>query len=465
MDPVFRVMCDVAGLVTRGSDAARMEARRMAAERERRSAANTTVVVEQPIAAGASAEPRRFRSLAKKHKTYDLAIIGGGIAGSTLGRAMALHGAEVLIVEKELHYRDRIRGEVLLPWGSLEAKMLGIYDILLQSGAREAPCQVTYLEGEPTPPRHYPSSTPGQTGLLSFFHPDMQETLARAATDAGVEIWRGATFKTIDHGDRHTLEILTEGTIRTIEARLIVGADGRDSTLAKQLRFERKKSPQELFTAGLQLSIDLPLELAMHYFLHGRSGRGGILIETKPGNYRAYLFHHKDALERRLSGERDYQSAVRQFHEIGIPSAWLEHATPHGILASFDGSFRWIDDPVDGNCALVGDAASTTDPVWGNGLSRTLRDVRLMRDRLLNDSDWTSAARAYARDHTDFYHRLRRAEQLNAAIYFTMGAAAEARRQRLSTLMEKQPELGLDLDGLGPECGYSDELAARFLAL
>ena len=403
--------------------------------------------------------------MAQKHKTYDLVIIGGGIAGSTLGRAMALNGAEVLIVEKEPHYRDRIRGEVLLPWGSLEAKKLGIYDILLQSGAREAPCQVIYLEGEPTPPRHYPSSTPGQTGLLSFFHPDMQETLARAAADAGVEIWRGAAFKTIDRGKRHKLGILTEGTVRTIEARLIVGADGRDSTLAKQLGFERKKSPQELFTVGLQLSIDLPLELAMFYFLHCRSGRGGVLIETKPGNYRAYLFHHKDALERRLSGERDYQSAVQQFHEIGIPSAWLEHATPHGILASFDGSFRWIDDPVDGNCALVGDAASTTDPVWGNGLSRTLRDVRLMRDRLLDDSNWTSAARAYAHDHTDFYHRLRLAEQLNATIYFTMGDAGEARRQRVSTLMKEQPELGLDLDGLGPECGYSDELAARLLAL
>jgi uncharacterized protein YjiS (DUF1127 family) len=38
MDPVFRVMYDVAGVVTRGSDAARTETQRMAAERERRAA-------------------------------------------------------------------------------------------------------------------------------------------------------------------------------------------------------------------------------------------------------------------------------------------------------------------------------------------------------------------------------------------------------------------------------------------
>ena len=63
MDPISRVMCDVAGLVTRGSDAARMETRRMADERERRSAAPATVVVEQPIAACAWAGRRRLPAL------------------------------------------------------------------------------------------------------------------------------------------------------------------------------------------------------------------------------------------------------------------------------------------------------------------------------------------------------------------------------------------------------------------
>ena len=58
MDLIFRVMCDVAGLVTRGSDAARMEARRMAAEREHRSVTHATAVVEQLITPGTSAGER-----------------------------------------------------------------------------------------------------------------------------------------------------------------------------------------------------------------------------------------------------------------------------------------------------------------------------------------------------------------------------------------------------------------------
>lgn len=37
---------------------------------------------------------------------------------------MALASFRVLIIEKELKFRDRIRGEVLLPWGSVEANRM-----------------------------------------------------------------------------------------------------------------------------------------------------------------------------------------------------------------------------------------------------------------------------------------------------------------------------------------------------
>jgi hypothetical protein len=46
-----------------------------------------------------------------------------------------------------------------------------------------------------------------------------------------------------------------------------------------------------------------------------------------------------------------------------------------------------------------------------------------------------------------------------------MGPDAEARRHRILALMEQEPESNLDLGGLGPESRYSDQLAARLLAL
>ena len=386
---------------------------------------------------------------------YDLVIAGGGLAGSVLGWSMSQAGHRVLIVEKELQFRDRIRGEVLLPWGSVEAKALGIYDLLLKNCAREAWQEYFYLAGERTPPRDFLTSTPQGTCVLTFYHPVMQQVLLDAAAAAGVEVWRGATLGAVFPGDRPEADFTAAGELRRVRARLIVGADGRESQLASLLGFERQRDAPELFTGGLQLSGEMPAEPALHFFLHGISGRGSILIENTPGNYRVYLLHHKDALPRRLSGERDYQAVLSHLEEIGIPGSWLQGVKPHGIFATFDGAHRWIANPVKQGCVLIGDAAAASDPVWGNGLSRTLRDVRLLRDRLLADGDWLAAADVFAKDHDDFFFRLRTAERLNAALHFSMGAEAEARRARSYALMDKFPELNPDVSGLGPEARCS----------
>jgi 2-polyprenyl-6-methoxyphenol hydroxylase-like FAD-dependent oxidoreductase len=400
-------------------------------------------------------------SAAQTH--YDLLIIGGGIAGATLGRAMALTGAQVLIVEKEVEFRDRVRGEVLLPWGSVEAKELGIYDVLLGSCAREAPREYFYIAGEPSPPRDFLTSTPKSTCVLSFYHPEMQEALLTEAASVGAAVWRGATLRAVTSDAKPQVKIEVGGETRQMSAKLVVGADGRESQLAGWLSFDRVKDPLELFTGGLQLTGEMPIEQALYFFLHGRSGRGSIIVRNRANGYRIYLLHHKDALPRRLSGQRDYATVLDHFREIGIPRGWFEGVRPSGLFATFDGAHRWIDQPVRGGVVLIGDAAAVSDPVWGNGLSKSLRDVRLLRDRLLNDRDWPRAAMAYAGDHIEFFQRLRRAERLNATLLFSMGDAAEERRVRAFTLMAKHPELNLDVPGLGPEARYSEYLEKTLL--
>lgn len=376
---------------------------------------------------------------------------------------MALAGSRVLIIEKELKFRDRIRGEVLLPWGSAEAKELGIYDILLDSGAQEAGREYFFYSGKASDPRDFRATTPKGTCTLSFYHPEMQETLLSGATASGVEAWRGAAVVALRPGALPEADIVVNGETKTVKARLVVGADGRESQIATLLEFERIKDPPELFTGGLQLAGDLQIEHALYFFLNAITGRGSILIQNKPGNFRVYLLHHKDALARRLSGERDFAEVMKHFREIGIPGDWLDKVSPHGIFATFDGAHRWITKPMRGNCVLIGDAAAASDPVWGNGLSRSLRDVRLLRDRLLDGKDWSQAGELYAADHDDFFRRLRRTERLNAELHFAMGDVAETRRQRAYALMDRQLELNPDVSGLGPEACCNDHVINTLL--
>jgi 2-polyprenyl-6-methoxyphenol hydroxylase-like FAD-dependent oxidoreductase len=390
--------------------------------------------------------------------SFDLVVLGGGIAGATLGRCIARAGFHVLIVEKDKAFRDRIRGEVLLPWGSAEAKELGIYDILLNNCGNELPREYYVPDGELGTPREFPTSTPKGTSILTFYHPDMQEVLLNEAAAAGAEVLRGWAVKSLDPGANPEVEIAGDGAARRIRARLIVGADGRESQVATLLGFTREKDPEELFSGGLQFSGDIPADRALYFFLHGLSGRGAILAMNKPGNYRAYVFHHRNAMPRRWSGERDYPLALAHFRDVGMPADWVGSLTPHGIFATFDGSHRWITRPVRGCCVLIGDAAAASDPVWGCGLSRTLRDVRLLRDRLLDNSDWQEASEAFAIDHDDFFHRLRRLEHLKAALAFSMGEEGEALRKKAALSSDSYPELALDTSGLGPEAPYSDRM-------
>ena len=50
-------------------------------------------------------------------KTYDLVIVGGGLGGSALAKMMAEQGASVVVLESEVGFRDRVRGEGLQSWG------------------------------------------------------------------------------------------------------------------------------------------------------------------------------------------------------------------------------------------------------------------------------------------------------------------------------------------------------------
>ena len=66
--------------------------------------------------------------------SYDIITAGGGLGGAALARAMAQRGARVLVLERETKFKDRVRGEAMMPWGVAEARALGIADVLLNCG-------------------------------------------------------------------------------------------------------------------------------------------------------------------------------------------------------------------------------------------------------------------------------------------------------------------------------------------
>jgi 2-polyprenyl-6-methoxyphenol hydroxylase-like FAD-dependent oxidoreductase len=61
---------------------------------------------------------------------YDIAIVGAGLASSTIAIAMARSGANVRLIEREAEFRVRVRGEWIALWSVADARKLSLLDTL-----------------------------------------------------------------------------------------------------------------------------------------------------------------------------------------------------------------------------------------------------------------------------------------------------------------------------------------------
>ena len=90
----------------------------------------------------------------------------------------------------------------------------------------------------------------------------------------------------------------------------------------------------------------------------------------------------------------------------------------------------WIDEPFAEGVVLIGDAAGRNDPITGQGLSITHRDVRIVRDILLGDSNWsTDAFVPYGAERKERMRRLRIAARIAAILEAEFDAPARERRR------------------------------------
>src|SRR5262245_37292089 len=88
------------------------------------------------------------------------------------------------------------------------------------------------------------------SGSFNFYHPDMQETLMCMAAEAGAEVRRGVSPEMVRPGGPPSVSFRENGQLRELQARLIVGADGRASRVRGWANFAVMRDPDRLTIAG-----------------------------------------------------------------------------------------------------------------------------------------------------------------------------------------------------------------------
>lgn len=393
--------------------------------------------------------------------TYDIITVGGGLGGSALAKAMAEHGARVLVVEREKQFKDRVRGEGMHAWGVPEARALEIYELLRETCGVEVRWWDTYLRSELIDHRDFLATTPHHSPLFGFYHPAMQEVLLTAAAKAGAEIRRGASVREVKRGALPTVVVEQNGQTEELRARLVVGTDGRTSLARKWAGFSIQQDPERRVFAGV-LFENVPLASDTWYeALNPDTGQVAFLASVGHNRVRAYLGYPKGAY-RRLQGTADLSPFIAESLKAGAAAELYAQARVIGPLATFDADDTWVEHPYKEGVALIGDAAATCDPTFGQGLALTLRSVRVLRDQLLSHENWDAAGHAYAELHDRDYQVIHTLEDWLRAMFLETGPEADARRAKALPLIAQDGARMPDLYGLGPEAPISEMVRRRF---
>ena len=391
---------------------------------------------------------------------YDLIVIGGGVGGAALAANMAAAGARTLVLEAEETFRDRVRGEAVMPWGVAEARLLGLDDALERAGANPLPFWDSYAGADRSGHRDLTRTTGVKEPVMACYHPNLQSALLQHAEELGADVWRGARVRGLAAGTDSagpSVSVEQNGTAMRLSARLAVGADGRGSPTRGWAGFPVLQDPERNLVSGVLMDGVALSSDATHAWLDTEKGHFILNFPQGEGRARVYLCYAVGSAKR-YGGPDDVRTVLGQCIASGVPAEVYENATAAGPLATFDGRTTWVESAYRNGVALVGDAAANTDPTWGQGLSMAFRDARVLMEQLLANDDWDEAGKAYAEGRKQHFGVVHAMENWQTQLLMDTGPEADAIRSRAMRSWREDRTRNPDtfLSGPGAPLGEAD---------
>jgi len=291
---------------------------------------------------------------------YDLAVIGGGPAGSAAAITAARAGVRVLLLERGRFPRHKVCGEFV------SAESLSILSSLLSGGRSTEPGLVPTINKARLFVDNSVLTTEIDPAAASISRYDLDESLWRAAVLSGVDARQQVTVTAIRGAGPFELST----SAGEFPCRGLINASGRWSNLSQHTQPANGGPEKWIGLKAHFAETEAPASVDLYFFENGYCGVQPVrqecevnvcaMVRSDVATSLPQVLAKHPALQERASGWRQTTETVS--------TSPLVFRTPEAVRE---------------NVFNVGDAAGFVDPFVGDGISLALRGGTLAAESLI----------------------------------------------------------------------------------
>ncbi|HEX2405448.1 MAG TPA: FAD-dependent monooxygenase [Acidimicrobiia bacterium] len=314
-------------------------------------------------------------------------VVGGGLAGLSVGIAFARAGSHVEIIEKADEWAD-VGAGMYLPGNAHRAmEALGIGSEVRDSGF-QIRRQVFRDRTGRTLAEVDLQDVWGSVGpCLAITRADLHRTLRDAAT--GVDLRLGVEVVAIDQDGESAKVDLTDGS--SGEFDLLVGADGLHSSVRRHMT--GRAEPSLVGQVSWRFIVNGDADLTNWTVMLGGAKT---FLAVPLGGSRTYCYLDLSSNDGTDPTRRDPDRLQDVFGDFAAPASGLIRAASESEPVHFGAIEEVVtDDWVAGRVVLVGDAAHATSPNMAQGAAMAFEDAVVLAQCLAGQATVREALGTY----------------------------------------------------------------------